>query len=236
MLSRVPRVRRALPVTLPVTLLWAFLWTLAALLPLCALSTLGGCGSTGTSRSTATTRSGAGLRADLSRLVKEIDVTIWTLDGVVDPGAKGLRAAYDGYLRQLDRLQTQADQASTSAESFRSNAATYLATWGSDAQGMRNQQIRARSEERRAEAQRDVDGLLERLDTLKASYEGVHADLRDIGVALDNDLNPAGVAALSDVIAEIKETVTMAKSEIATVITEIDRVTQAMTVPAPAAR
>jgi hypothetical protein len=211
----------------------ATLWV-AALMLLAPATALTGCGSTGVSRTRATQNDLAGLRTDLTRLVKDFDETLWALDAVVDPGARGLRAAYDTYLVRLGRLEDQASSVRSSADSFRASSDTYVANWAGETAKMRNAEIRRRSEERRRRAEVEIARVRTHLETVHARFDAARADFRDIVVALDNDLTPDGVAALAPVIAESRDAAAVAKSEIQGLILELDGLAESLSSgPAP---
>ncbi len=195
-----------------------------------ALGALTGCGSTGTVRTGETLGGVAGLRSDLSRLTKDLDETMWALDALGAPRAEkeSLRTAYDVYLRRLERLEAQAEHVADGAATFSARADAQIEAWRIEAGEMQNPRIRARSEERRAAAESDFTRLRDGLVQARRAYEGVQTDLRDIQIALDNDLNARGVAAIGDVMSEARRDADAAKAEIATVIVDLDRIADSM--------
>ena len=101
-------------------------------------------------------------------------------------------------------------------------------------QNVSNPKLREQAAQRRAKASARFDENTGEFNRVQEDYELLAKNLRDIKVVLDNDLNPAGVSSVEDVIAEAKESSGPLKKDIVTIIKALDGITEALSGPPPA--
>jgi hypothetical protein len=82
--------------------------------------------------------------------------------------------------------------------------------------------------QRRAEASLRFEETKDEFDRIRADYDLFEKDLREIEVALDNDLNPAGVTSVESVIQQAKKNSEPLKKDIETIIAALDKITAAL--------
>ena len=192
-----------------------------------------GC-SSGVKRSDKAVSSAKTLKRECVNLQGQIDRTIQSLDGVVAAKEAGLRAAYKSYVSELKALKSQSKKVASRSAKLRKNSHAYLDAWEKKMQDVSNPKLREQAAQRRAKASARFDENTGEFNRVREDYELFAKNLRDIKVVLDNDLNPAGVSSVEDVVAQAKVDSEPLKKDIATIIEALDRITEALAGPPPA--
>ena len=199
-----------------------------------AMMTLLGC-SSGVKRSDKAVSSAKTLKRECTNLQGQIDKTILSLDGVVAAKNADLRTAYKKYVSELKTLKSQSNKVASHSEKLRKNSQAYLDAWEKKMQDVQNPKLREQAAQRRAKASARFEDSRDEFDRIRSDYELFSKNLKEIKVVLDNDLNPAGVSSVEDVVTEAKESSEPLKKDIATIIKALDGITEALSGPPPAA-
>jgi chromosome segregation ATPase len=191
-----------------------------------------GC-SSGVKRSDKAVSSAKTLKRECTNLQGQIDKTIQSLDGVVAAKEAGLRVAYNTYVSELKTLKSQSKKVASRAQKLKKSSQAYLDAWEKKMQEVSNPELREQAAQRRATASARFEDSRDEFDRIRTDYEQFAKNLRDIKVVLDNDLNPAGVSSIEDVIAQAKVDSKPLKKDIATIIEALDGITEALAGPPP---
>ncbi|MHC5083390.1 MAG: DUF2959 family protein [Planctomycetota bacterium] len=185
---------------------------------------IAGCSGGGVKRADKTIDSAETLKAEFSGLDAQIDTTLTALEGVVGAKNGDLRVAFDAYTAQLKNLNAQAKKVVSRANDLRKRSQTYLNQWEKQMAEVQNPALRERVAQRRAQASAQFEQARDELERIQQDYQKFSTDLNDIKVALDNDLNPAGVSAIEPIIGQAKQDAVPVKKDISTIISALDKI------------
>lgn len=165
-----------------------------------SLLIIGGCQASGPKRLDTATASVDQTREQLEAGADQIDEVMASLDAM--RGAQDMGKAFGRYAKAVDRLETTADRVRARREAMRARMEDHLQKWNEELAGINNQDMRQISSQRHAELTEALQQLGQALDTLKAAYEPLISDLRDIRLVLANDLSVGGLKVAQPAIDE----------------------------------
>jgi hypothetical protein len=174
--------------------------------------------SKGYTRATATTSRIDDVRTELELLKIQIDTTSGSVKGLLEGGDQDLRPLYASFVKQISRLEAGANRLDDRVARMREQGRDYYVAWDSEIDTISDPETREQSRARQDQARERFRELVSTVEEVKAVMEPYLTDLRDVQSFLNNDLNPSGVAAISD-------KALMAADEGETLKAHIDRVT-----------
>lgn len=193
-----------------------------------------GCATTGSQRSEKAHTSAEELHQEYGTLMKQIEDTVYALDGVVAAGDVGLKTAYDRYVAEFRELESQTKVVIKHSEHLRKNTKAYLVAWKEQMAAVQNPEIRKHTEQRLARAEEQMREAGDELTRLSEDYQTFLGTLTEINIVLDNDLNPAGVKALSDIINQVQRDAKPIVLDIDTIMQALAGISQALSTGTPA--
>jgi hypothetical protein len=126
----------------------------------------------------------------------QIDTVLSSLDTMLNAPAGDLREKYDRYDKDVKKMNEYADAIRENDTDLRKNGNTYLARWQHDASNVKDPELRALAEQRRAEIERSSQGMRSTLTSAAGSFEAFLRDINDIRKVIGNDLTPTGQASV----------------------------------------
>ena len=127
-----------------------------------------------------------------SRARAQIDTVLSSLDVLMEAPADRLRETYDRYDRDVKQMNEYADDMRENDADLRKNGNTYLAQWQRDASNVSDPELRALSEQRRAEIVRSSQDMRSTVTEAAGSFEAFLRDINDIKKVMGNDLTATG--------------------------------------------
>ena len=200
------------------------LWVLLCL----AVGIMSGCASSGVKRSAKAVSSVDTLKAKYGDLKAQIDATMTALDGVRAAKSGELPRAFKAYNTQVKKLDSKAKEIVSLSADLRKRSKVYLDKWEKDMAKVQNPALRETALERRTQAAAQFEQARDELERIRQDYNKFATDLNDIKLALENDLNPAGVASLETVIAQTKKDAAPVKSDIDTIVLALNKIVAAL--------
>lgn len=191
------------------------------------IAALLGCAS-GVKRSDKAVSSAESLKRECVNLQGQIEKTIRSLDGVVAAKEADLHTAYKNYVSELKTLKSQTNKVASRAQRLKKSSQKYLDAWEKGMLEVQNPELRQQAAQRRAQASARFEDTRDEFDRIKSDYELFAKDLREIKVALDNDLNPAGVTSIEAAIKQAKKSSGPMKEDVDTIIEALDKITAAL--------
>jgi chromosome segregation ATPase len=137
------------------------------------------------------------VRIEATAAKKQLDATTAALGKLVGQAEGSLRPAFETYMKELARLQVQADRARSRADDLHARAEAYVTTWHEDAYKLKEPEPRKESEARRAKVKASIAGIQSAARAAGDAYRPLLQDLLDIQKALGVDLTEAGIAAVT---------------------------------------
>ena len=157
-----------------------------------------GCASTPVERKDATSSSLVDLRDSMMATRGQIEKTLASLNGLTSAPPDRLRAAYQQYAKDTDKIAQQAVTVDKESRQMRSRSQEWLAGWQKSHADVQNPELRALSEGRRAQALERIQNIDRSLAEAREAFAPFVANLQDVKRVVGNDLTPTGVAAVSD--------------------------------------
>ncbi|MFN3409224.1 MAG: DUF2959 family protein [Limisphaerales bacterium] len=165
----------------------------AVLLAVCVAALATGCATSGHQRagSAATAlRQGA---EQLNRSATNLDNALVALAALLDAPVGDLRPQFNTYHTAVNRLEAAQREFHSRWLAIQRQGNAYLQQWDADLALIQNPEIRQRSAARKGEVQEQFDRTRNAAEKLRAEWEPVVSDLKDVRTALGADLTPAGL-------------------------------------------
>ena len=172
--------------------------TLASTLTLVAL--LSGCATSGYKQAQKAQDRVEKTRRELLYAKHQIAVMVQTLNALTTADGNGISKAYREFVKEIGRTETQAARVRRRADTMERDGDAYFASWELDQETLRNPELQNRSEMRRAELVRQTRQAAVSMQAAKVAFNPLMTDLDDIEAYLGNELTPASVASISDMI------------------------------------
>jgi hypothetical protein len=190
-----------------------------------------GCETTGTQRTSSATTSMGRLENMLEDGKVQIDATLAALNTVrrsfVTDEIEPLKAFKD-YQSELNRLESTAANIRNQAQEMRTRAKAHYDAWEAELEALSNEELQARGSARRQQILDAFERINEASQRGRDRFDPMMSDLRDVEVVLSNDLSPAGVESLHDLMDEANGDAMTVKRAIDDIIAEIRNVRSMM--------
>jgi len=128
-------------------------------------------------------------KAQLAQTMQSLNTLLTT-----KPGGD-LRPAYQAYISDVAKTKQAAATTRERAGQMNGDSATYFSSWKADNEKISNDDIRATSNKRLEQTQKDYQSSVESLEAAARAFSPFMSDLTDIQTALSNDLTAKGVMA-----------------------------------------
>lgn len=201
--------------------------SLSRLLALAALAT--GCASSGpTPESRKAIESVGEVRQQLARVGALIGRTQTHLARLATH--EDLRDAFEAFGDSLEELEAEAEVAARRSVDMTERAHEYLAAWERQLDRVGNQDVRSCAAERRQAVWASFQRIADASRRARDDYAPYLRDLRDVHIALANDLTRPGVEGLRPTFARIEREARRLVGHLDEVIGEIDGVQGGMSI------
>lgn len=195
---------------------------------LCLSVVMSGCSGGGVKRADKAVASAGTLKAEYANLKSQVDTIQGSLDRIVTSKDRDLRSAFEAYQAGLKKLNSQGKKIVSRSADLRKNSKRYISQWEKQMQTVQNPALREKAMERSAQASAQFEQARDELERIQRDYNKFATDLNDIKLALENDLNPAGVETIEDVITQAKEDAGPVIEDIDSIMTALDKITAAL--------
>ena len=127
---------------------------------------------------------------------EQIDRSLAALNDLMTNAQPDLRVQFKTFDAAVNDLGNAANDVSSKAEDMQSQGAAYFNEWDKELAGIRNEDIRSRSETRKNEATAKFSRMGRQYDSTKAAFKPFMSDMRDVQKFLATDLTVDGLAAI----------------------------------------
>ena len=151
-----------------------------------------GCASTyrqGDAASSSLSKAGTEIRAES----QAIDVTLASLDNLVNKPGPDLRPQYAQFSHSLDRLVAASKRAEKSAEEAKQKSADFFESWDKKTADIKYEAVRDQSVSRKTQVSDEFNTVNSRYRQNQAVVEPLISYLQDIRTALGTDLTMGGI-------------------------------------------
>jgi chromosome segregation ATPase len=165
-----------------------------------------GCASTGSERSGEITAANIQAAAnEIGALPNQIDKTLASLSDLVNKPQADLRPQFNQFVSDLDKLEASARDVEAARQSMARKSRAFMAKWDEQLAQIRNEDIAARSQDRRREVSQQLNQLKSFYSTAADQFKPFLADLRDVQKFLGTDLTTGGLASIRNTVAKANE-------------------------------
>jgi chromosome segregation ATPase len=146
----------------------------------------------------------------IERGMHELDAVVASLHELVDTPAADLAGQRKAFEKALADVETTSTQVSETAAKMSASGQAYFRDWDAQLATIQNEDIRARSAERKQAIEASFTDLQGEYGEAKSAFEPLLSNLRDIRAALRSDLTLEGLDALKPAVKQVdKQTATV---------------------------
>ena len=185
---------------------------------------LAGCATTGNQKGAKTANSLTRLRTDAWNGRQQINLTLQSLDRLLQPGTANLAPLLDAYNREVRKLNSIASTVQGHAEAMRRNRESYFTAWLQELEIVQNPNYRMQGEARRKALYAQFGHIEAALASVGAAYQPLMNDLTDVQTVLRNDLTAHGLQTVEGAAAKAHRDAQIVNERIRTALVQIDQV------------
>lgn len=157
------------------------------------LAWMSGCASASYKKENAASQSLRRAAIDINAENRMIDVTMASLDDLINKSSGDLRPHFERFNTDLDRLVDASNRAEKSAARAKQKSADYFKSWDKESASIDFPAVRDQSVARKAQVSTEFDTVNQRYHQNQAVVEPLISYLKDIRTALSTDLTAGGV-------------------------------------------
>lgn len=154
---------------------------------------MSGCASAGYKKENAASQSLRRAAIDINAENRMIDVTMASLDDLINNPSGDLRPHFERFNTALDGLMDASNRAEKSAARAKQKSADYFKSWDKESASIDFPAVRDQSVARKAQVSNEFNTVNQRYHQNQAVVEPLISYLRDIRTALSTDLTAGGV-------------------------------------------
>jgi hypothetical protein len=149
----------------------------------------------------------------------------WINDGATsDP-----RPAFKAFSKSVDQVEASRAKAKKRADEIKSKGSAYFKQWEKQLAEIANPEISKMAEARKAKLGETFGKVSPLLEEAKADFDPFLSDLKDLRIALGNDLTANGVIAAKDIIKKTNKTGAEVQTSLNALIAEMDSIAAMLT-------
>lgn len=166
----------------------------------------------------------------------KIDTTLTTLNDLVSSSQGELEPKFKKFNTAVKDLEGSANNVKESVAEMRAKGNEYFKAWDEQAAAIKNEDIKARSAERKKEMQKKFTDIKRSYILAGDAFRPFLADLKDIQTALGTDLTMGGLASVKGAAEKANKNAVPLKASIAELATHFKDVGAAMSAAGAAAQ
>ena len=168
--------------------------TVIAQLALAAVFTaLVGCKSANYQQGAATGAGAVQAAAKIQQGITNIDAVLTAMNNLSNTSQGDLVPKYKQFSTDVSNLKESAQNVKDRVADMRENGNAYLNAWDEQLAQIKNEDIKARSTERKQAVQKELNDIKKSYTEVQMSFDPFMSNLTDIQTALGNDLTTGGV-------------------------------------------
>lgn len=173
-----------------------------------ALLLMAGCASTGYKKAGDTSTTIEKTARNIHKGNGQIDATLFALSSLVNSPDADIKSQFEKFDTAVTKLDSISNDVNTQAAAMQSQGADYFRTWDEELAKIQNENIRARSNDRKIAVAARFDKVRLSFVQTKADFVPFMSDLKDIRTALATDLTAGGIASIKSTANKAKANVT----------------------------
>lgn len=204
----------------------------------CAASLLlaAGCASSGYDKGNQTAANIQTAANRIAALPGQLDKMLGALDELVNKPQTDLRPQYKQFKAQLADVESAAKEIGAARRSMGEKSKAFFATWDAQIAKINNEDIKARSVERKDEVAQRMENIKRSYAAAELAFRPFMSKLQDVQKYLDVDLTAGGVAAIKSTVTNANADAAPLKVSIYTLADDFKALGLAMSSVTPAAK
>lgn len=126
----------------------------------------------------------------------QIDATMVSMNNLMSADGTQLKAAYERYSNDVDRLKKQQAVVAADGEYLKKQSDTYIADWQKQSNDINDSNLRANSEQERRTLRNRFTTTQDSYDRAGSAMSRLIGNFEDVRTALRNDLSTRGVGGI----------------------------------------
>ena len=147
--------------------------------------------------------------------VAQMDAVIGSLKGLRSAEGSNLVARYKEFSKQVDTLDRLQKEVAKDAQAAAKQQNLYLSQWQEAQDQIRNSNLKAAAEARRAELLPAIEKIKSSLGSARTNFDPMMQNLKDLQLFLGNDLTATGLATAQSHIDRCDVTASWVRADIA---------------------
>jgi len=165
-----------------------------------------GCASTETARKEPTLRQDfIEYRQLVALAMTQVGATLSALDEVAVQASGDPRRAYGAFAKAVHRLEVDSIKVRSRTQAMRARGDAYFEHWVEYLAGVKNEEVRRRAEEHRAELKRSFDGIQEASQQVREVFRPLLSDLQKLRAVLEAEPTLVRIDAQKSLILAAKD-------------------------------
>ncbi len=158
------------------------------------------CSSTGSDKGAATGKSAEQAADQIDRGNAQLDATLAALKDLVKMPAPDLQPQFKAFTKSLAQLESTAEDVAALAAKIDTKSQDYFTQWDQQLAAVQNEDIRARSAERREAISASFKKMQSEYAEVREEFKPLLSDLRDVRTVLSTDLTLDGLKAIEGAV------------------------------------
>ncbi len=138
----------------------------------------------------------------------KIDSVLFALSSLVNSPEVNIKSQFEKFDSAVNKLDSLANDVNEQASAMQSQGADYFRTWDEELAKIQNEDIRARSNDRKIAVAASFDKVRVSYVKTKAAFVPFMSDIKDIRTSLATDLTAGGLASIKSTANKANENVT----------------------------
>jgi hypothetical protein len=165
-----------------------------------AAALISGCSSPSYEKAASTSTSLQRAAEVIDKSSVQIDMVLAALSELVTTPGADLETQFQTYTSLMEGLQSLSENVREKADEMQTAGAAYFQKWDEDLAKIHNEDIRARSTERKKEVSARFDRVRASYQEASADFAPFMSDLKDVHTVLGADLTAGGLTSIKDVL------------------------------------
>lgn len=171
--------------------------------PLLLGALVSACSATGSDKGAATGKTVEQAAGEVGLGIGHLDATLAALEVLVEKPAPDLAPQFKTFTKSLAQLESSAEDVAALAAKIDSKSQDYFAQWDQQLAAVQNEDIRARSSERREAISASFKKIQNEYGEVREEFKPLLSDLRDVRTVLAADLTLDGLKSIEDTAEDV---------------------------------
>jgi hypothetical protein len=164
-----------------------------------ALMSMAGCSSTGIQRSEKATTTMQTIDNDIKLILVQLDATGASLDELTRLGQSDVKKAFVSCTDNVSKIEKMEQHFAIHADEMKDRGKDYFDEWQKEGNKYNNPEIRALSEQRRAQLGEIYAKIAENSIGVKGPFKAYVSDVKEIQIYVSNDLTSKGIESIAPI-------------------------------------